>query len=211
MNNSFPQPDLEKISAWMDGELDPAQEREVQQRIEEYPQWAQAYRELQGLEKALDLWEIPAASHDLADKIIKHNKPKPLLLRATKWVAPLATAAVVVLMVLAFQQGNPRRTTNRGLAKSGAIQKQQQIRQTDRRVPTVAQQRMLLENYSRRMQLQQQWLAQNGWLIAVLRSFTPDEVKQLQTFPQNEVNKRIIQRRDELIEKGVLKRVPSRL
>ena len=215
MTNSFPQPDLEKISAWMDGELDPQQGREVQKRIDEDPEWKQAYRQLQEVDEVLGKWEVPATPNYLAGRIIRKTKPKPLLLRAVKWVAPLATAAVVVLMVLAIQRSNLTRT--RGLVKSGSVQPRSQKARPDvvtYRVPSPQEQARLLEDYSRRMQFAQQWMAQNEWLLVVLKSFTPEEIKELKTLSQDEATQdeatqRINQRRDELVKKGILKFVPN--
>jgi hypothetical protein len=211
MANSFSQLDLEKISAWMDGELSPEQEREVQQRIDDDVEWAQAYRQLQEVDKALGQWDVPAIPDGLASKIIRNTKHKPLLLRAAKWVAPLATAAVIVLMVLVLQQSNPTRT--KGIAKSASIpQASQQTGPRNvvrHRVPSPQEQARLLENYSRRMQFAQQWMAQNEWLLVVLRSFTPEELRELKKLSQEEKTKQIIQRRDELVKKGILKFVSN--
>jgi len=208
MTNSFSQPDLEKLSAWMDGELAPEQELEVRKLVSEDPSWAQAYRQLQETDEVLDHWKIPATPDYLAARIIRNSKPKHLLLRVVKWASPLAAAAVIVLMILVMQQSKIART--RGVAKSGAMPRSQQTRPGGAlryRVPSSQEQARLLENYSKRMQFEQQWLAHNEWLLVVLRSFTPEEVKVLEKLPQDEVSRRIIQRRDKLVKQGILKRI----
>jgi len=194
----------------MDGELSPEQEREVQQRINEDPDWARAYRQLQDVDTALGQWEVPATPNNLASRIIRNSKPKTLLLRAVRWVTPLAAAAIVVLMVLSMWQS---KTTQGGgaVAKSGSVQqrRQQVARPVVYRVPNAQEQARLLENYSKRMQFKQQWMARNEWLLVVLSSFTPEELKELKNLPQDEVTQRIIQRRDKLVKQGILKRVPN--
>ena len=212
MTNSFSQLDLEQLSSWMDGELAPEQELEVQKLVSENPAWAQAYRQLQELDKALDQWEVPETPANLSSKIIRNTKPKPFIVRMTRWAAPLATAAVIVLMVLVLQQGSNMQGKP-GFKTSGQTTKNPRKMRTPSkrtyRVPTPQQQAMLLENYSRRMQFKQQWMAKYEWLLVVLGSFTPEELNELKKLPKDMVSKRIIQRRDELIKKGKLKFVPN--
>lgn len=212
MADSFSQFDLEKISAWMDGELASEQEREVRQRVGEDQAWARGYRQFREVDDALSRWEIPATfgSKHLAARIIRNSRPKNLLLLAVRWAAPLGVAAIVVVMILSMlQQGKSMR--GRGASTASIQQRSRQTRPDAVRymVPNARQQARLLENYSRKMQFTQQWMARNEWLLIVLSSFTPQELTAMKNLSHDEGTKRIIQRRDELVRQGTLRRVAN--
>ncbi len=106
MNEKLTQADYELLGAYLDGELDDSQSRQVASRLQGEPAMEQALRELKSLESALDAYQAPAPPPDLANRIIQAGRAlpmqQPLVIRAIKWGAPLAAAAAVIVVVFAL-------------------------------------------------------------------------------------------------------------
>jgi anti-sigma factor RsiW len=104
------QPDIELISAWMDGELDAPVAAAVQRQITEAPAWAEALRELQAVDAALDLLPAPELKVDLTERIMEEAHCQPAMLaRVLRYALPAAAAAVFLLACLVWPQP-PKRT-----------------------------------------------------------------------------------------------------
>jgi len=95
--------DQERLSAWMDGELSPAEAQAVARLVETDPDWTEAHRQLQSLNRVLEVWDVPAPAEDLADRVLAHARYKPehVVLRVGRWV--LSAAAVALIAVGAWQ------------------------------------------------------------------------------------------------------------
>ncbi|MBN1555799.1 MAG: hypothetical protein JXA11_13730 [Phycisphaerae bacterium] len=99
MAKELSQPDQERISAWMDSELSPADAEVVARRVETDPDWSQAYRRLQALDRTLGLWDVPTPPADLADRVLDYAKRKPetTVLRVGRWLLSAAAVALIGL------------------------------------------------------------------------------------------------------------------
>lgn len=121
MRMELSQSDMERLSAWIDGELSPAEAETVARRVETDATWTRAYRQLQALDSALDAWEAPAPPADLVSRIVTRSrrKPDPVVLRVGRWI--LSAAAVILIaagVLLHFSQrntpANPQANVTRG-------------------------------------------------------------------------------------------------
>jgi negative regulator of sigma E activity len=99
MGTELSQPDQERLSAWMDGELEPTEAEAVARRVETDAAWAEAYRRLRALDRTLGLWDVPTPPADLADRVLAHarRRPEPVVLRVGRWI--LSAAAVMLIGV----------------------------------------------------------------------------------------------------------------
>ena len=70
MSCQLPQRDVDDLSAYLDGELPPARSAEVARLIRQEPAWAEALREMQDVDAALDAYAAPAPPADLAERIV---------------------------------------------------------------------------------------------------------------------------------------------
>jgi len=108
------QSELEDLSAFLDGELPPQRAAEVEALIRSDPRWAAAQRELNALDAILDAYAAPPAPADLAGRIIRRSRklgrPKPLVIRLVRWIAPAAAAAAVILIAAVALRRGPTRT-----------------------------------------------------------------------------------------------------
>jgi anti-sigma-K factor RskA len=106
MANELTQSDLEQLSAYLDGELEAEQARQVEAMLAGDGRWQRAARELKALDETLDQWTAPPAPAGLAERIIaasRQEKQAPaLVIRLVKYLTPVAAAAAVAVAYLAF-------------------------------------------------------------------------------------------------------------
>ncbi len=98
----------EDLSAYLDDELDAARRGEVERRVEAQPAWRRAHRELTAVDAALDSYTAPAPPAGLADRVLAHTRRsvrRRQVLRVVGWVAPVAAAAAILLIVFAVLSG----------------------------------------------------------------------------------------------------------
>jgi len=106
------QPDQERLSAWMDGELPPADAEAVARLVETDAAWSQAHRQLRSLDQTLGLWNVPTPPADLAERVLAHarRKPEHVVLRVGRWM--LSAAAVMLIAMGAWQYFAQNRAAN---------------------------------------------------------------------------------------------------
>jgi hypothetical protein len=90
--------DQERLTAWMDGELNPADAESVARLVETDPAWKQAYAQLRALDRTLGLWDAPTPPADLADRVLSHarRKPEPVMYRVGRWMLSAAAMLLIV-------------------------------------------------------------------------------------------------------------------
>lgn len=99
------QSDLEQLSAWMDGELDPPAGESVARLVREDPIWRATWEEFRAVDSALEACPPVRPRRDLTDRIVRAARRQRLWSRAVRIAAPLAAAAAVILAVyLAWPQ-----------------------------------------------------------------------------------------------------------
>lgn len=99
--------EFEQLSAWHDGELDPAEAEVVARKVAHEPAWSEANRQMLALEKVLDRDPAPGVPDDLATRICTAARQAPRehrILRLARWLAPAAAAAAVLLVLTVFHQ-----------------------------------------------------------------------------------------------------------
>lgn len=96
------QPDIEDLSAWMDGELASDGSRRVAELVREDPDWQATHRQFLALDAALGRLEAPAAEPDLTDRILAATHRPGVARRLLRALVPLAAAAAIVLAVTIF-------------------------------------------------------------------------------------------------------------
>jgi hypothetical protein len=103
MSSQLTQSDQERLSAWMDGELNPSEAENVARLVETDAAWSEAYRQLRALDQTLGAWDAPTPPADLADRVLAHarRKPEPVVLRVGRWM--LSAAAVMLIGVGVWQ------------------------------------------------------------------------------------------------------------
>ena len=100
--------DMERLSAWADGELTGPPAAEVERLVAEHPAWRGARRDLEAVDQALDAWQAPAAPEGLADRVLAHVRRASRsrqVLRVVGWLGPAAAAAAVLLIVMTWSGG----------------------------------------------------------------------------------------------------------
>ena len=106
MIRELTQSEMEQLNAWLDGELEAAEASRVEAMIASDAAWAQAAKELQSLDDMLGGYTVPAAPVDLAGRIIAAARREPpagqWTIRLVKYLAPLAAAAAVLILYVAF-------------------------------------------------------------------------------------------------------------
>jgi len=70
MNDRLAQPDFEDLSAYLDGQLPPERQAEVERLCREDPAWRKAYRELLAIGEAMDGLAVPSVAAGQAERII---------------------------------------------------------------------------------------------------------------------------------------------
>lgn len=126
MKERLSQAEWEDLSADLDGELDVDAAARVAARLAADPVWAQARRELQALDEALNLVDVPPAPEGLAERICANVRSPSRAIRLVRWLAPLAAAAVV-LAVLAYRdmtQPKPPGNSEAAATPAGKMLKQ---------------------------------------------------------------------------------------
>lgn len=114
MKTSLTQSEFEQLSAWIDGELSPADDAAVAALVQNDPAWASARAGLSELDAALDSCDVPAAPAGLAQRIcdnVRRQSRRSRIIRIAKYFAPAAAAAAVVLAVVLWQ-GGPKPATS---------------------------------------------------------------------------------------------------
>jgi anti-sigma factor RsiW len=94
------QSDLEELSAWMDGELGPADAERVAGRVRTDPAWRATHEQFLALDRALDAMPAPRPRRSLTDGIVRAAHRRGLAVRIIRIAAPLAAAAAIVLALL---------------------------------------------------------------------------------------------------------------
>ena len=107
MTRQLTQSELEQLTAYLDGELEPAQAAEVEALIASDAAWAQEAEGLASLDSVLDEYVAPAPQADLADRIIAASRRERArtqwTIRLAKYLAPaMAAAAALVLYVTVY-------------------------------------------------------------------------------------------------------------
>lgn len=106
-SNRLGQSELEQIVAWLDGELSLQEAGRVAARVQSHPAWSAAAREFRQLDQLLDGWQAPALPRDLTGKVLAKARRKPGLPAWVRLMAPLAAAAAIVLIAVAFHAMRP--------------------------------------------------------------------------------------------------------
>lgn len=105
--NTLGQSELEQIVAWLDGELSLQEADQVAARVQSDPAWSAAAREFRQLDQLLDGWQAPALPRDLTGEVLARARRKPALPAWVRLTAPLAAAAAIVLVAVAFHAMRP--------------------------------------------------------------------------------------------------------
>lgn len=101
------QSDLDLISAWLDGELDDRQARQVAAKVAADPAWAAEADALRRLDGLLDAWQAPPLRRDLSSAILARTR-RPLRLPGwARALAPLAAAAAIFAAATVFRAPSP--------------------------------------------------------------------------------------------------------
>ena len=105
------QQDLEQLTAWMDGELNEDEAREVIRRVATDSRWRRAYEDFAAVDRALEMVVPPTPPADLASRIVRAANRRRLWRRAGGVAAAAAVAAGVILAVwLGRPAGTPTPT-----------------------------------------------------------------------------------------------------
>lgn len=213
-NPSIGQSDLDDLTAWLDEELGESRSSEVRQRIESDPAWQATTRELRAVDRALETLEAPAAPDDLAQRILAgirgRRSRRPA--RVYKLYVPLvaaAAAALAVVLVLSRQEHAPQdpivQNLNidfllRSVANDPDVPAEKQDAFRAFYGKSAEEQRAMLQSDPRL-----KTLLPEVWMRIVANSFTPQEREALRTMSPTERQRRMEQRKKELIERGRLK------
>ena len=131
MNGKLGQSDTDDLSAWLDGEAPADRAAEVERLIRDDETWRQAHREMLAVDAALDSYTVPAASPDLAERIlagVHRQAGRSKVLRIAAWLGPVAAAAAILLVAFLVLQGPDKplapdpRTARTELERSEAFQ-----------------------------------------------------------------------------------------
>jgi len=102
----------EDLSAWLDGQLPPAEAERVERLVADAPAWQRAARQLRAAEAALEAYQAPTPAADLPERILRGVAAAERRRRRWVWAgrvaAPLAAAAAILLAVLLWY---PAQTT----------------------------------------------------------------------------------------------------
>ena len=107
MNEKLSQHDFELLSAWHDGELNQAEHQAVSHLIETNQTWKAAANELVSLDDLLGNLTVPSAAQDLSERIKLQvaNRNKSVILKLTRWLAPIAAAAAITIACVSYMFG----------------------------------------------------------------------------------------------------------
>ncbi len=117
MSNLRGQYDFEDLSAYLDGELEPARKAEVEKLLQEDSSWQAAYAELKALDGALGDWTVPEMPALLPSRIaaaVKRNATikKQRVIRFTRIAGSIAAvaaaAAIFIVVMLSSNRSQPQ-------------------------------------------------------------------------------------------------------
>ena len=97
--NGLGEQDLERLTAWMDGELGEDEAREVTRRVESDRRWRQAYEEFAALYRILDMATPPVPPPGMTERIVRTARRRRLWVRAGRVAGAVAVAAAVLVAV----------------------------------------------------------------------------------------------------------------
>ncbi len=110
--------DFEDLSAYLDGELEPARKAGVEKLLQEDSSWQAAHAELKALDGALDAWTAPEMPAHLPGRVVTAVKRsgKQRVIRFARIAAPIAAvaaaAAIFVAVLLSNNSSQPRPKNN---------------------------------------------------------------------------------------------------
>jgi len=220
MGEKLSESELADLCAWLDGELDPRRNDEIDKLVESDPAWAQARRQMQSLSDVLDTWTGPEVPAELAHQIASQVR-RPAVSRTERflhWATGVAAAAAIILgLMLHFASPTPQ-------ARRHSVVSNQFV-EAGRDVFSPAgggtgsasreaivflkmspeEQQKLLAQYERAAAASAKARrAQARWLGVVLASFTPEQRDQLRRMTPARQAKAFLTRRAELIRAGKL-------
>jgi hypothetical protein len=99
MGHELTSSEWDDLSAWLDGELPAERAKEIEARVASDPAWADAHRDMQAVEAALDSWQAPAPGDDLAARIRQAARQQRRPLRIPRLAIPLSVAAAAVVLI----------------------------------------------------------------------------------------------------------------
>lgn len=115
MNDLRGQYDFDDLSAYLDGELEPARKAEVEKLLREDSSWQAAYAELKALDGILSAWQSPEAPDRLAERIATAARQcgsKRQVIRLARIIGPIAAAAAAAAIFVAVLINNQPQQTN---------------------------------------------------------------------------------------------------
>jgi anti-sigma factor RsiW len=131
MDAKLGQEDFERLSAWMDEELNEADRTNVEARLASDETWRGARAEFIALDRALDAWAAPSPSAGLERRVLQRVSRQGVFARAARrlrYLVPLAAAACLVAAAVVYhatRQAGPARPDlageTRGLAPEGPL------------------------------------------------------------------------------------------
>ena len=111
------EPDLEELSAWLDGELEPSAAGRVERMVATDPDWRATHEQFLAVDAAMKLLPPARPRRDLADRIVSRAFRRRRVVRAVAVAVPLAAAAgIIVAILLAWPGKPPAREAPGGLA-----------------------------------------------------------------------------------------------
>ena len=106
MQRQLAQPDIDDLTAFLDGELTGSRAEEIDRLTQTDPVWQGALRQMIAVDALLDAYAIPDPPAGLADRIIQGveeaGRPRPVVVKLARLLAPLAAAAAVLIAVLVW-------------------------------------------------------------------------------------------------------------
>lgn len=108
--------DLEELSAWLDGELEPSAAERVERLVATDPDWRATHEQFLAVDAAMKLLPPARPRRDLADRIVSRAFRRRRVVRAVVVAAPLAAAGIIVAILLAWPGKPPAREAPPGLA-----------------------------------------------------------------------------------------------
>ena len=108
--------DLEELSAWLDGELEPSAAGRVERLVATDPDWRATHEQFLAVDAAMKLLPPARPRRDLADRIVSRAFRRRRVVRAVMVAVPLAAAGIIVAMLLAWPGKPPAREAPVGLA-----------------------------------------------------------------------------------------------
>jgi anti-sigma factor RsiW len=104
-NRPLRQSEIDRISAFVDGELPPDQASETAKLIQTDPVWSAVANDFYQVDSLLETVPAPRLRRDLTQNILAQARRKPRRNPWIPWLAPLAAAATIVVAVWLSQTG----------------------------------------------------------------------------------------------------------